>query len=216
MIGAEFCWQPCYLAAMPFQFRPRPQHQQRMDPIAYDDVDSTDSEHTITRSQPQFLFPPSASSTASSTPVPSRSTSPLPQLYPHAQSSSCPSDSDSEPSSPLVLHHRRPQWDRERRPWWAGSVHRRPHRRWRAVRLTKRSLRRLLRHPFFPGQPVTIVSIPPSAPQPTMTQLLDLDSYSIFRFCHIPHPAAYLYTQPRQGTIALACLLLRPLSSPPV
>ena len=201
---------------MPFQFRPRPQHQQRMDNVAYDDVDSTDSEHTITRAQNQFLFPPSVSSTASSTPVPSRSTSPPPQLYPHPQSSSCPSDSDSEPSSPLVLHHRRPQWDRDRRPWWAGSAPRRPHRRWRAVRLTKRSLRRLLRHPFFPGQPITIVSAPPSAAQLAMTQLLDPHPYSIFRLCHIPHPASYLYPQPGQGTVALACLLLCPFSRTPI
>lgn len=172
---------------MSFQFRPRPQHQQRMDNIAYDDVDSTDSEHTITRAQNQFLFPPSVSSTASSTPVPSRSTSPLPQLYPHPQSSSCPSDSDSEPSSPLVLHHRRPQWDRERRPWWAGSAPRRPHRRWRAVRLTKRSLRRLLRHPFFPGQPITIVSVPPLS----RTARYDAAPRSspLFYFPSLPYPS---------------------------
>ncbi|KAF8198976.1 glycosyltransferase family 31 protein [Pholiota molesta] len=112
--------------------------------------ESTDDEDAATV-RPSFLFPParfSPSSTASSTPVPSRSTSPLPQLYPAHQSSSCPSDSDSEP---------RPWWRENRRAWWATSSRRRPQRGWRAMRATRRWLRRLVRHPFFPGQPVTII-----------------------------------------------------------
>lgn len=213
-------WYICRLLKwqrMTVQFRARP--LVGMDRYNYD---STDEEHTQIPQTPQFLFPPqrrsSPSSTASSTPVPSRSTSPLPELYPHQQSSDCPSDSDSEPSSPLVLHHRRAPWDRDSTPpWWSRSGHRRPQRRWHALRATKRSLRRLLRHPFFPGQPITIVRLPPTPSHASvLTRSPDLDSYSIFRLCNIPHPAPYLYSQPRQRTPAMACLLLRALTSAPL
>ena len=113
-----------------------------------------------------FLFPPSrpigrspVSSTASSTPVPSRSTSPLPQFYPPNHSSSCPSDTDSEPHSPLIrgspnLH---PWWRDNRRGWWSTSRRRRKRSGYMA-RTLKRWMRRILRHPFFPSQPITIVS----------------------------------------------------------
>ncbi|KAF8168125.1 hypothetical protein B0H34DRAFT_779575 [Crassisporium funariophilum] len=103
----------------------------------------------------------STSSTASSTPLPSRSTSPLPQFYPGTQSSSCPSDSDSEtPTSPLLHNIRssRNLWSREnQRRWWSMSDRRRRKRGWRAMRVLKRWLRKLVRHPFFPSQPITIV-----------------------------------------------------------
>ncbi|KAF5313175.1 hypothetical protein D9619_003288 [Psilocybe cf. subviscida] len=132
--------------------------------------DSTDSEDTarnvsnpLTHSHSSFLFPPDHDDpldSADNTPLPSRSTSPLPQFYPVTQSSDCPSDSDSEepPSSPLLLarRSRSPSWREQRRPWWANP-RRRPKRGSRALRVTKRWLRHLLRHPFFPGQPITIV-----------------------------------------------------------
>ncbi|PPQ80805.1 hypothetical protein CVT25_001930 [Psilocybe cyanescens] len=136
-------------------------------------TDSTDSEDTARihsfppinisspspRQHSHFLFPPSARSSASSTPAPSRSTSPLPQFYP--QSPSCPSESDSEePHSPLLREHpNRHLWWREqgRRPWWSVAARRREERGWRPARLARRWLRRLVRHPFFPSQPITIV-----------------------------------------------------------
>ncbi|KAF8974057.1 hypothetical protein BDZ97DRAFT_1912490 [Flammula alnicola] len=166
---------------MAFQFRSRPPHLRMDNQVHVPDYESTDSEDTarnnpLTRPPPgsphshsRFLFPPSipsgrsrrssVSSTSSSTPLPSRSTSPLPQFYPANQSSSCPSDSDGEPASPLLREHinRNPWWRENRRPWWASSIHRRPKRGWRVVRVSKRWLRRLVRHPFFPGQPITIV-----------------------------------------------------------
>ncbi|KDR84965.1 hypothetical protein GALMADRAFT_233482 [Galerina marginata CBS 339.88] len=132
-------------------------------------ADSSDSEDTARNASfpldTHFLFPPSGrssvSSTASSTPLPSRSTSPLPQFYPVAQSSSSPSDSDSEePSSPLLRDHpnRNPWWrEHGRRTWWSGTNRRRQKRGWRITRVSKRWLRRLVRHPFFPSQPITIV-----------------------------------------------------------
>ncbi|KAH9486956.1 Beta-1,3-galactosyltransferase pvg3 [Psilocybe cubensis] len=121
--------------------------------------DSTDSDDTARQPHHHhhhFLFPPSS---ASSTPTQSRSTSPLPQFYP--QPTSCPSESDSEePHSPLLrTHHSRPPWWREqpRRPWWSVAPRRREERAWRPARLARRWLRRLVRHPFFPSQPITIV-----------------------------------------------------------
>ena len=127
------------------------------------------------------LYPPSAGeathsvcSSATNTPVPSRSSSPFPFYYSGA--SSCSSDSESEPDSPLLSGSRRPtsSWRNGERPrWWqfrlgsrgssAGSTDAwRRRRRFRDVswglRSCKRLLRRLVRHPFFPKTPVTIVS----------------------------------------------------------
>ncbi|TFK41185.1 hypothetical protein BDQ12DRAFT_697078 [Crucibulum laeve] len=149
----------------------------------YDSASSTDSEDT-TRTQSRsrapfastsatgssntthsvFLFPPlqsgrsSVSSTATSTPLPSRSTSPLPQFYASGPSSSCPSDTDSEPNTPLmrVNANRNPWWRENRRTWWSMSRRRR-RRDGKILRTLKKWFRRALRHPFFPGQPITIV-----------------------------------------------------------
>ncbi|KAF8905559.1 hypothetical protein CPB84DRAFT_1771719 [Gymnopilus junonius] len=131
-------------------------------------AESTDSEDTARthshsfpplqsspRTRSRFLFPVSASSTPSSTPLPSRSTSPLPQFYP----TSCPSESDSDqPTSPLLLS-RTFAWrtHARQRSWWSISGHRRRKRGWRLTRVTRRWLRRLVRYPFFPSQPITIV-----------------------------------------------------------
>ncbi|KAF9457075.1 hypothetical protein BDZ94DRAFT_1274185 [Collybia nuda] len=109
-----------------------------------------------------FLFPPnlqsgrsSVSSTATTTPIPSRSTSPLPQFYSNPSSSST-SDTDSEPNSPFLRTNRNP-WGREnRRTWWSASRRRRK-RDTRVLRTLKKWIRKLVRHPFFPSQPITIV-----------------------------------------------------------
>lgn len=156
----------------------------------YDSSSSTDSDETTrmhTRSRTpflqststtgsppgsprsHFLFPPrlqsgrsSVSSTATSTPVPSRSTSPLPQFY-SVPSSSCTSDTDSEPISPFLRTNRN-IWGREnRRRWWTVS-HRRRKRDGRIMRILKKWTRRLVRHPFFPSQPITIVGVYFSSP----------------------------------------------------
>jgi hypothetical protein len=92
----------------------------------------------------------------------SRSTSPLPQLYPAShQSSSCPSesDSDSEPRSPLLLDFvdRDTSWRENRRHWWSSPTRRRRKKSWQITRFSKRWLRWLVHLPFFPSQPTTIV-----------------------------------------------------------
>ncbi|KAF8641119.1 hypothetical protein AX17_000761 [Amanita inopinata Kibby_2008] len=100
----------------------------------------------------------SVASTANSTPLPSRSASPhLPYLS-SQPSSSCYSDSDSETdASYLRLSTRRNSWWREdRRSWWSLSRRKR-QRHWKCIRFLKRWTRRILRHPFIPGQPITIV-----------------------------------------------------------
>ncbi|KAI0724603.1 hypothetical protein C8T65DRAFT_627054 [Cerioporus squamosus] len=126
------------------------------------------------------LYPPGAGeathsvcSTATNTPVPSRSASPYPFYY--SGTSSCSSDSESEPESPLLSGSRRPttSWRNGERPRWSllrlgssgdlagGTDPWRRRRRWRDVswglRSCKRLLRRLVRHPFFPKTPVTIL-----------------------------------------------------------
>ena len=121
------------------------------------------------------LYPPSAHeagslsvcSTATNTPIPSRAPSPF--LY-YSGTSSCDSDSESEPESPLLggIRRRPGLFDDERPRWWLFRLGTRAHgetwrrrRGWRdfiwGLRSLKRLLRRLVRHPFFPKTPVTIV-----------------------------------------------------------
>jgi hypothetical protein len=123
---------------------------------------------------PVFLFPPtsspgrsSRSSTSSNTPVPSRSVSPLPQFYSSGPSSSCTSDTDSEPHSPILgRQYRNASSTEDRRRWWTlgTSTRRRRKRHGRLLRLLKKIIRRLVRHPLFPSQPITIVSMLQSFP----------------------------------------------------
>ena len=105
-------------------------------------------------------------STASNTPLPSRTPSPVPLYFSGA--SSCSSESESElddgPFTGSTLSSSRSSsWREERRRWWImGAVRRRRRREriggWRAM---KRGLRLLIRHPFFPKTPVTIVCTSP-------------------------------------------------------
>ncbi|TRM60182.1 glycosyltransferase family 31 protein [Schizophyllum amplum] len=113
----------------------------------------------------QFLTPSSISGRCSNyssnagTPVPSRSTSPLPQFYASnagATTSSCTSDTDSEHSS-LMLRERNPNWrDESRRRWWSVSRRRRK-RDGIFLRTSKKWTRWIYRHPLFPNQPLTII-----------------------------------------------------------
>ncbi|KIK70954.1 glycosyltransferase family 31 protein [Collybiopsis luxurians FD-317 M1] len=108
-----------------------------------------------------FLLPPSVpsghssvASSATSTPVPSRSSSPLPQFLVNSRPLlSTTSDTDSEPAA--LLRNRNP-WRQERRSWWQLSrrSRRRDGRTWRFI---KRWAKRIVRHPLFPRQPITIV-----------------------------------------------------------
>ncbi|KAJ7597016.1 glycosyltransferase family 31 protein [Mycena floridula] len=97
----------------------------------------------------------STSTSASATPVPSRSQSPM-GFYPSSVLRT--SDTDSEISSPF-LHHTSSPWGLEdRRRWWhLSSSRRRRNRDGKLLKLLKRWTRRLIRHPFFPQQPITIL-----------------------------------------------------------
>ncbi|KAJ7038226.1 glycosyltransferase family 31 protein [Mycena alexandri] len=109
-----------------------------------------------------FLFPStiqsgrtSLSSSAANTPLPSRSSSPLPQFR-HSTASSSTSDTDSETTSPLLRANRRSWWLDDSRKWWTISRRRR-RRHGRIMTSIKKWSRWLLRHPFFPRQPITII-----------------------------------------------------------
>ncbi|KAI0639453.1 hypothetical protein C8Q77DRAFT_1081266 [Trametes polyzona] len=117
---------------------------------------------------PPESFAPSVSSTASNTPLGSRTASPVP--FDYSGASSYDSDSDSEPESHLLPRAQRQAGWREgrARPWWSLSLGssdsadgRRHRRRWRdaiwGVRTCRRVARRLVRHPLFPKTPVTIL-----------------------------------------------------------
>ncbi|KAJ6575088.1 hypothetical protein B0H19DRAFT_935089 [Mycena capillaripes] len=143
----------------------------------YDSSSSTDSGDTARTFKPakpraatpvassprsSFLFPSSVQSGRSSvnsstanTPIPSRSASPLPQFRTSTASSST-SDTDSETTSPLLRANRRSWWSDDSRKWWTISRRRR-RRHGRIVTSFKKWSRWLLRHPFFPRQPITII-----------------------------------------------------------
>lgn len=114
---------------------------------------------------PDFLFAnnlssgrSSTSSSSTSTPVPSRSNSPLPQFF-SSNASSCTSDTDSEPMSPFMRSANGQWWREDRRRWWGLYPRRRRKRDGRAVRFLRKWSRKIVRHPFFPQQPFTIVSL---------------------------------------------------------
>ncbi|OBZ79484.1 hypothetical protein A0H81_01075 [Grifola frondosa] len=102
-------------------------------------------------------------STASNTPLPSRSASP--HHYYFSGTSSCSSESESEPESLILGRPRRqPLWrEARRRRWWTLSTSGREGHRHRrrnvmsGVRSFKRAIRIVVRHPFFPKTPVTIL-----------------------------------------------------------
>ncbi|KAJ3758671.1 glycosyltransferase family 31 protein [Lentinula raphanica] len=132
------------------------------------DYDSSSSSESAPMSRFQsrrshFLLPPdvpsghsSNASSASSTPIPSRSGSPLPQFLVNSRPVlSTTSDTDSEPATATLLRNRNP-WRQERRSWWHISrrSRKRPGRTWRFL---NRWAKRIVRHPLFPRQPITIV-----------------------------------------------------------
>lgn len=123
---------------------------------------SSSSESVFQSRRSRFLLPPSvqsgyssAASSVTSTPVPSRSGSPLPQFLVNSRPLlSTTSDTDSEPAT--QLRNRNP-WRQERRSWW--HISRRSRRRdGRFSRFAKRWAKRIVRHPLFPRQPITIAS----------------------------------------------------------
>jgi hypothetical protein len=110
------------------------------------------SPNVVTDSHSRFLSISRRSSSISSGAT-SRSESPLPQLYPN-QSSSYPSDSDNDQGSPLLFDfvNRDACWREDRRSW-SPLTRRRRRKGWRIGRC----MRWLVRLPFFPNQPTTIV-----------------------------------------------------------
>ncbi|KAJ4486093.1 glycosyltransferase family 31 protein [Lentinula aciculospora] len=131
----------------------------------YDSSSSSESTH-MSRFQSRrshFLIPPSVpsghssvASSASSTPIPSRSGSPLPQFLLNSHPVlSTTSDTDSDPATATLLRNRNP-WRQERRSWW--QISRRSRRRHgRTWRFLNRWAKWIVRHPLFPRQPITIV-----------------------------------------------------------
>ncbi|KAI0932154.1 hypothetical protein AcW2_000853 [Taiwanofungus camphoratus] len=100
-------------------------------------------------------------SSVANSPVPSRTASPAPPYSSGASSCSSDSDGESELDAAHFLDrpHRHPQWREDRRRWWiTDAIRRRRHRETvGGLRTVKRGLRLVVRHPFFPKTPVTIL-----------------------------------------------------------
>lgn len=154
---------------------------------------------------PDFLLPHSNNPS----PIPSRSSSPLPLHYasPGASSSSYTSDADSEPTSPLFgfANARRTSWwnDDTRRWWLMGSHPEDPRRRRRRLRRESRygvrTLNRItwfIRQPFFPKQPTSIVSVS-RAPRYMVADFFP-DSYfpNLYRYRHPCHRLSPAHARP--------------------
>lgn len=139
---------------------PQPQPRSRSSFI----TSTSATRYSLSSPRSNFLLPPSLShtrsSTTTSTPIPSRSGSPLPHFFSSGPPSSCTSSTDSEPDSPLLRTHRS-EWREERRTWWAigTTIHRRRRRNGVIARTCRRWSRRIIRHPLFPQQPITIVRL---------------------------------------------------------
>ncbi|KAH9944340.1 uncharacterized protein BXZ73DRAFT_39264 [Epithele typhae] len=122
------------------------------------------------------LYPPSpaetslsACSSVTNTPTPSRAPSPFASYYSGTSSSDSDSD-DDEADSPLLSRNAPSSWRSGEQTRWflfrprsrgPGSERVRGRRRWKDIhggwRSVKRLVRRLVRHPFFPKTPVTIL-----------------------------------------------------------
>ncbi|EIW86749.1 glycosyltransferase family 31 protein [Coniophora puteana RWD-64-598 SS2] len=99
---------------------------------------------------------------SASTPVPSRPASP-PHLTATGKASRAPSEAE-EPTSPLLGGSTPYSQKDKARKWWnigngtssTGSRRRRRKRDGYALRIVRKATRRLVQHPLFPRQPVTI------------------------------------------------------------
>ncbi|KAG8894334.1 hypothetical protein FRB99_001346, partial [Tulasnella sp. 403] len=99
---------------------------------------------------PRSSFPGSNQTSAANSPFPSRPSSPLPFSQPVFAPPLYTSTSEDEPASPLLLttySRRRKWWPRRRKR--EGSI-----RQWRGW---KRAIHRIVKHPLFPTQPLTIL-----------------------------------------------------------
>ncbi|THV07757.1 hypothetical protein K435DRAFT_742169 [Dendrothele bispora CBS 962.96] len=99
-------------------------------------------------------------SSASSTPVPSRAGSPLPQflISNPSYSSSSYSESESEQEfAPSLGRNRRSSWRGDRTRWWPLPPSGGRRRDFSLFRKIKRFFRRIVRHPFVPKTPLTII-----------------------------------------------------------
>lgn len=121
-------------------------------------------EHTDT-SYPDTTQPDrySDSTTSYTTPSPSRIPSPSPSpSHPTHRFTSSISDIDGEPTSPLLGSPGAYASIRDGdRRWWSlrPRSRRRRKREGRIWRTFKKGVRRIMRHPWFPQQPITIVRL---------------------------------------------------------
>lgn len=156
IVGSSRPWQPG--AQYEFLSSPSPQEAYRDTPNAMPVGDHTDTSFPDTTRGDRSSFD---SATSYTTPTPSRAPTPSPSYPTHRfTSSTSTSDTDGEPASPLLQSSGAYTSIRDgNRRWW--NLHPRSRRRrkreGRIWRTFKKGIRRIVRHPLFPQQPITIV-----------------------------------------------------------
>jgi hypothetical protein len=114
------------------------------------------------------------------------------------------SSEDDQPSGPLLPA--RGNAHQRRSPWWEAGGRRRST----ILRPVRKAWRKLLRLPYFPARPFTIVSLAacePSDSDCSVTRAATIP-YGLRRIRRFPHTLPHVVFQSRQGGAALARILL--------
>lgn len=157
-----------------------------------------------------------SSSDSSAPATPSRVSSPTPpySLHPLHRLSTSISEGDDGPVSPLLMDASRYSVSQDGGRNWLNlrSTPRRRRKRERRIwRSLKKGARRLIRHPLFPHQPLTIVrKLSLVSFMILVHKHLAFRPPSLHSLCHLPYSVAHVYTKPRQGAPTLASILLDP------
>lgn len=152
----------------------------------------TDSSYPDTTQRDRSFSDSAASYT---TPTPSRPPTPSPSFSARRLSASA-SDADSEPASPLLGRARAHTSIRDGSRWWWSQSYRRRKPEGRIWRTFRKGVRRIVRHPLFPQQPITIVRSLISLGQYNYAHFrLDFRSSAFHSLRDLSHTVTHVYPE---------------------
>lgn len=112
------------------------------------------------------------------------------------------STSSESERGPALLPKSAPSWQRHRQSWWQVSG-----RRQTAFRKARRAVRKVIRHPYFPARPMTIVSTVTLVKKALLTGVLVHISAGLCNLCRLSYNVPLLVPQSRQGAPTMASIL---------